>query len=267
MKITIIVSTYNRADALKKVLCGLLNQTVFPKEIIIADDGSDDKTKDMIKIFGKNQICPIYHVWQEDNGFRLAEIRNKAINRSSGEYIILLDGDCIPEKHFIEDHVLLASKGCFFQGKRVLVNKKIATSFSYKQANLKFKLLWQAILNNISNAHHIFRIPFFPVGFKKKISGIRGCNMGFFKKDLIAVNGFNQDFTGWGREDSEIVVRLYNLGLKRKEHPFMAICFHLWHNEGNKNDLTINDEILEKAKASKNYFCTNGLISNDDKIK
>jgi len=268
MKTTIIITTYNRPDALKKVLDGFLNQTLPPIEIIIADDGSGDETKKVVKNFLNKPAYPVYHVWQKDNGFRLAEIRNKAINHSLGEYIILIDGDCIPEKHFIEDHISLASKGYFFQGKRVLVNKKITNTFSCRQIALKGQLLWQALSGNISNAHHIFRMPFFPASSKKSLSGIRGCNMGFFKDDLITVNGFNQDFIGWGREDSEIVVRLYKFGIKRKEHPFMAICFHLWHDEGNRTNLTVNDEILEKTKKSKNYFCTNGLINkNDNKNK
>ena len=260
MKTTVIVTTYNRPEALEKVLEGLFNQTLPPGEIIVADDGSGSETKNVVKISSDRPGCPVHHVWHEDLGFRLAEIRNKAINRSLGEYIISIDGDCVPEKHFIEDHVAFAKKGYFFQGKRVLVNRKFTDSFSYKDADSGVKLLWQALLGNISNAHHIFRIPAFPAGSKTSLGGVRGCNMGFFREDLVAVNGFNQDFTGWGREDSEIVVRLYNYGLKRREHPFRAICFHLWHEENNRESLALNDEILEKATKSGSYICANGLI-------
>ena len=84
--------------------------------------------------------------------------------------------------------------------------------------------------------------------------------MGFFRDDIFAVNGFNQDFIGWGREDSELAVRFFKYGLMRRSHPFMAICFHLWHKENERGRLDINDKILEKAIYSKGYICSNGLV-------
>ncbi|MDY0221981.1 MAG: galactosyltransferase-related protein, partial [Desulfobacterium sp.] len=82
---------------------------------------------------------------------------------------------------------------------------------------------------------------------------------GFFREDLFAVNGFNQDFKGWGREDSELVARLYNYGLRRREHPFMAVCFHLWHLENDRENFMKNDALLNETILSGEYFCKNGL--------
>ncbi|RLC19011.1 MAG: glycosyl transferase family 2 [Deltaproteobacteria bacterium] len=261
MKTSVIVTTYNRPGALKRVVHGLLLQTRLPDEIVIADDGSSKKTQDLVKGFiHSSGLCRITHVWQEDKGFRAARIRNLAIQNTTGEYIISLDGDCIPEAHFIEDHLKLAKKGFFFQGKRVLVEKKLSKSFAFEDTKLKMKLIRHSFKNKISNAHHIFRVPFFPVKESNKLSGIKSCNMGFFRKDLYAVNGFNQEFTGWGREDSELAVRLYNLGLKRREHPFMAICFHLWHDENDKTRMEINDGLLKEQMASKQITCKNGIM-------
>ena len=259
MKISVIVPTYNRPDALKKVLDGLACQTRPPHEIIIADDGSTQETARMLDAYGNRSDVPVHHVWQADEGFRLSRIRNKAILKACGDYLIMLDGDCIPEKHFVEDHLSLAEKGCFFQGKRVIVNQKSEPQFTFVDMDSFARRLVHAIKLDISNYHHILRIPFWPAHRTPKLSGIRGCNMGFFRQDLVAVNGYNQDIQGWGREDQEIVVRLYKYGLTRKENPFKAICYHLWHRENSRNNLEKNDRILENAVASAAFFCESGL--------
>lgn len=263
MKVAVIVSTYNRPDALKKVLEGLMIQTHHPDEIIIADDGSTDDTKEMLGPYLRNKDVQINHVWHEDKGFRLAEIRNRAILKSSSKYLVFLDGDCIPEKHFVEDHLSLAQKGFFFQGKRVIVSEKGSQTFTSQDIASLPGLLKHVVSSTISNSHHIIRIPFFPSYTTSKLSGIRGCNMGFFKEDLLSVNGFNQAFKGWGREDSEIVVRLYQYGIKRKEHPFRAICYHLWHEENERQALDQNDQLLETTIESGRYYCNTGIKKNE----
>ncbi len=259
MKVSVIVPTYNRPKALKKVLDGLVNQTRLPHEIIIADDGSTQETARVLAPYLAQSDNLVHHVWQKDKGFQAARIRNKAILKSTGEYLLLLDGDCIPERHFVADHLDMAEEGCFFQGKRVLVNQTIVHRFDHRDMESFFKLMCHVMTAGISNSHHVLRIPFFPPYKVEKLSGVRSCNMGLFKKDVEAVNGFNHDFTGWGREDSEFVIRLFRYGLKRKENPFKAICYHLWHPENSRNNLGKNDKILEKAIASKFSFCDSGL--------
>ncbi|WP_457553713.1 glycosyltransferase family 2 protein [Desulfobacula sp.] len=263
MKISVIITTYNRPDALKRVLDGLFFQSRLADEIIIADDGSENSTEAMLQPYLGHARIQIKHVWQEDMGFRAARIRNMAISESSGDYLILLDGDCIPEKHFIKDHLGLAQKGYFFQGKRVIVDKSVEKRFNHKTCNSKKTLITHAFKKEISNSHHIFRIPFFPSYTTAKLSGVRSCNMGIFREDLWAVNGFNHAFEGWGREDTELVVRLFKYGLKRKENPFLAICFHLWHQENKRNDLDKNDKILKKVLESGSFFCKSGLNELD----
>lgn len=260
MKTSLIVTTYNRPDALARILVALENQTRLPDELIIADDGSGPETFEKIAAFLSNPPYEMYHVWQEDRGFRAARIRNKAIRKATGEYIIFLDGDCIPHPRFVEDHLLLAKNGFFIQGKRVLVSRRLSSDFSYKDILSILKLFRFLLSGDISNAHHLVRLPGFPAFSSRRLSGIKSCNMGLFKKDIVAVNGFNQDFEGWGREDSELAVRLYHYGLKRKEHPFLAICFHLWHEEHDRKQLITNDQLLMKAIQSKEHFCPNGLV-------
>jgi glycosyltransferase involved in cell wall biosynthesis len=260
MNISVIVTTYNRPDALKKVLDGLGQQTVLPDEVVVADDGSGPQTKEMIHTLQGESPYPLHYVWQEDKGFRAARIRNKAILHAQGDYLISLDGDCIPTKYFIADHRRLAARGTFFQGKRILVKKSLASAFTYKDANSVMALLKYALTNRIRNSHHILRITHFPATLSTRLDGIKSCNMGFFRDDLFAVNGFNQDFVGWGREDSELARRLFAYGLKRKGHPFMAICFHLWHEENKRDRLGINDELLRTAVLGNGYICNNGLV-------
>jgi len=261
MKVSVIVTTYNRPEALKKVLDGLMNQTLPPREIIIADDGSTRETAQMLAPYLAQSDIPMHYVWQEDKGFRAARIRNRAILKSTGEYLLLLDGDCIPQRHFVADHLGMAEEGCFFQGKRVLVNQKIVDWFDHREMASFFKLMVHVMTAGISNSHHVLRIPFSPSYKVKKLSGVRSCNMGLFKKDVTAVNGFNHEFTGWGREDSEFVIRLFRYGLKRKENPFKAICYHLWHRENSRKNLELNDGLLEKTHQSTAYFCELGLSS------
>lgn len=260
MKISVIVTTYNRPDALARVLDGLHHQLRPADEVVVADDGSGEQTAKVVHQFDATFSGRLHHVWHEDRGFRAARIRNIAIRESTGDYLVLLDGDCIPERHFVGDHGVLAEPGFFFQGKRVLVKKRLSRVFDHQDANTLRNTLLFALRREISNCHHILRLPRFPAYVRTGLRGVRSCNMGVFRQDLYAVNGFNEDFVGWGREDSELVVRLYKRGLKRKEHPFMAACFHLWHEDNDRGRLRENDALLIRAIESKQYACTNGLV-------
>ncbi len=260
MKVSLIITTYNAPQFLEKILQSIFKQTLLPYEVIIADDGSDERTANLIKKYQQSFPVPLLHVWHEDKGFRAAKIRNEAIKASSGNYIVFLDGDCVPDKNFIFDHVKLAEKGFFVQGKRILLDKQISSKFTIESIDSFFKKLKLFFSPKISNRHHLLRFSFFPAIKNTKLKGIKGCNMGVFKEDLLAVNGFNEDFVGWGREDTEIVVRLYKYGLKRKEHLFRAICFHLWHPPRSKENLNKNDRLLKRSIESDTYLCSNGII-------
>ena len=259
MKISVIITTYNNPFYLEKVLYGLRNQKRSPDELIVADDGSGKDTAKVIKTFSETVPFPVMHVWQENKGFRAAKIRNKAINRSSGEYIIFLDGDCIVNRHFISDHIYLAERNSFIQGKRILVKKKAVGFFNCEHANSIRNLFDLALHGKISNIHHLIRFPYDLHIHNRKLKGIKSCNMSFFKSDLLAVNAFNEDFIGWGNEDSELACRFFIYGLRKKIHPFMAICFHLWH-PANYPVNNKNKELLKATIAAKESFCQNGLL-------
>lgn len=257
-KTSVIISTYNRPHYLSKVLDGFLHQTLPPDEIIIADDGSKDDTKELIEEYKRKSKIPIIHVWHEDDGFRLAQIRNKAIAKSTGDYIIFCDDDSIPDIHFVEDHCKYKMQGSFIQGHRVLLGKSISEYITYKNCNF-FSLLKFVLTREVKNISNALRLPMPLIRISQGLKGIRGCNMSFYKKDLLLVNGYNEDMVGWGREDSELAVRLYNNGIKRKDVKFRLCVYHLYHDEFPKSRLHKNDEILLETLKKHITYCRNGI--------
>lgn len=259
MQISLIITTYNWPDSLELVLKSVESQTFLPYEVVIADDGSGNDTRKLINKFQEKSKLKIIHSWQKDFGFRVSKSRNKAILRSKGEYIILVDGDMILHHDFVKDHVLNSQKGYFVQGTRVLLSKNKTTKImSQKKINLTFFTLG---LKNRKNAIHS---KFLSLIFKKinsHIRGIRSCNMGFYRDDFFNINGFNNDFEGWGREDSELAIRFINSGILRKNIRFNAIQFHLWHNENLRESLERNNLILEGAISNSSKWCKNGITS------
>jgi glycosyltransferase involved in cell wall biosynthesis len=262
LNVSLVVTTYNNPSALRKVVESLGNQTRLPDEVLIADDGSDENTASLVKDLSERAHSPIFHVWQEDKGFRAAKIRNEAIKRSKGNYVILLDGDCIVNRYFISDHLSLAEKGCFIQGKRMHVHRRAVTDFHHGYANSPLTLLKMALTGTISNVHHLIRLTGCPAVKNRKLKGIKSCNMSFFKEDILAVNGFNEDYVGWGNEDSDLACRFFNYGLLKKVHQFMAVCFHLSHPT-NKTMIGGNKQLLVTALSTKGFFCKNGLVKKN----
>jgi len=259
MKVTLIITTYNSPSLLGLCLESIKNQTVAIDEVIIADDGSANETKDLITSYNKGSNIEIIHSWQNDKGFRVARSRNNAILKSSGDYIVLIDGDMILHSNFIQDHIINAEHGFFVQGSRVLLSEK-QTKKSLIQNKIKFSFLSLGLMNRKNAVHSQFLSKTF---IKKKdyINGIRSCNMAFYLKDCLNINGFNNDFVGWGREDTEFVVRLINSGVKRKNIRFCAIQYHLWHDENNRESLKTNNLILEAAIKNNIQWCENGIKS------
>ncbi|EJW97477.1 lipooligosaccharide biosynthesis glycosyltransferase, partial [gut metagenome] len=190
--ISLIVSTYNWPQALNLCLQSILAQSILPDEIVIADDGSKSDTLSLINETKKTSAVPILHVWHEDKGFRLTVIRNKAIAQCSKDYIIQIDGDVILHKDFIKDHIRFAQKGSFVTGSRVIIEKELAERLLSTQSYQVsiFTKGTHSILNGI-------RLPFLsPLQEKYRhddILYVRGCNMAFWREDLIKVNGYNED--------------------------------------------------------------------------
>ncbi|MFQ3573323.1 MAG: glycosyltransferase family 2 protein [Thermodesulfovibrionales bacterium] len=258
-EISIIITTYNNPEYLKRVLGCFFKQILNPFEIIIADDGSTGDTRALVADFASRSPFEIIHVWHEDMGFRAAKIRNEALKVCRGQYVILLDGDCLVDRHFVSDHQRLAERGFFFQGKRVLIDRVMSQTIDEKVINSKrFDLFISALKGHIKNSHHLIRMPLIPAIRNRLLKGTRSCNLGGFVDDFFAVNGFDERFIGWGYEDSEFVSRLFKYGLKRKEHPFMAVCYHLWH-EQSKKDNEQNLALLRSSIDEGGYYSRFGI--------
>ena len=194
---------------------------------------------------------------QKDKGFRVAKSRNKAIVKSSGDYIILLDGDVILHRKFIQDHINNAQANYFVQGSRVLLTED-ETNKILDSKKISFSFFSSGLKNRKNAIHSNLMSKFFSTK-KNYIHGIKTCNIGFYKQDCININGFNNDFEGWGREDSEFIVRLLNSGINRKNVHFNAIQFHLWHKDNSRESLERNNLILKEAINNRIKWCDNGI--------
>lgn len=254
MKVTLIISTYNSPNMLRLCLMSVAKQTVMPDEIIIADDGSTDETRKLIEEMAKSLPCPVKHAWQEDRGFRLAESRNNALRMCQGDYVVFIDGDIIMERHFIEDHKRLAEKGFFVVGSRSKLSAQ-ANNRLFNKRNPNIHRFSKGVKNRF-NAIYMPWLSFYTKNmYKKEWDKGRGANMAMFMSDLKAVNGFDSDMVGYGLEDTDIIVRLVNLGLRRKWAKFQAIEFHLYHKEKSfaKENRPLLDGNNRKVK------CKNGI--------
>ena len=257
MRVSLIITTYNWPESLFLVLKSVENQKIVPEEIIIADDGSTVETKEMIGKFRRESELNIIHSWHEDIGFRAAKARNKAIAKSSGDYIILIDGDIILHPKFIQDHVNNAKFGYFVQGSRVLLTHDFTEQLIISQ-KISFSFFSRGMQSRKNAIHSNFLSKIFSTN-RNSLRGTRCCNIAFFKQDCINVNGFNNEFEGWGREDSEFVVRLLNIGLKRKNVRFNAVQYHLWHKDTDRKYLDFNNQLLHKSIEHKLKVCTKGI--------
>ena len=257
MRLSLIITTYNRPDALLLVLRSIEGQITLPYEVIIADDGSTNDTKEVVTSFQEMSDIRVIHSWQADSGFRAAKSRNKAISQSNSDYIILIDGDVILHPEFINDHINNAQSSYFVQGSRVLLTQD-KTKQALDQQKINFSLLSNG-LKNRKNAIHSNSLSRLFSNKKNTLRGIRSCNLAFFKQDFISVNGFNNEFEGWGREDSEFIMRLLNRGINRKNIRFNAIQFHLWHHENKRDSLEKNEAILQNTINNQIKWCDSGL--------
>jgi len=257
--VSLIVSTYNWPEALNLCLLSIQKQKLLPDEVIIADDGSGEETRLLIERFQRDFPVPLVHVWQPDEGFQLSRIRNKAIARASQGYIVQIDGDLILERHFIQDHVAFRKEGSFVSGTRVQMSSVLSKRI-LEDPNVRPSIFSKGI-KNFSNCFRISVVSqFLAERYKSDDPAyVRGCNMSFWKSDLEKVNGYNEAIVGWGREDSELAIRLINKGVTKKVLKFGAVAYHIFHKEVLRDALALNDNILKNSIANKLTICRAGL--------
>lgn len=262
--ISVIVTTYNRPDALVAVLRGLKRQSERNFEVLIADDGSKDETQRAIAAEAAGSPVPIRHLWQADEGFRAAAARNKGIAAARGDYLIFLDGDCVPQRDFVARHRALAEPGRTVTGSRILLSE------SFTEAALAGGLdaaelggwLRHRLRGEVNKL-----LPFFlrlPDGAWRHREGfawrrIKSCNLATWKSDALRVNGFDETFAGWGHEDADFVLRLLNAGVKRKDGALATEVLHLWHKEAQRDRESINRQRVAERQRDGSVRAAQGI--------
>jgi hypothetical protein len=233
----------------------------MPDEIIIADDGSGKETKELVDTYRLKFKVPLLHIWQPDDGYQLAKIRNKAFAAASKDYIIQIDGDLILHRYFIYDHLRVCNDGTFVTGTRALLDEEISKQL-LDSGDHRFS---KKNLAKVEKVHNALRIKAFSLvayhfqGSEKSMYKVLGCNMAFWKKDLLKVNGYNEEFVGWGKEDNDIAIRLTNSGVKQKFLKFGAIVYHLYHKETARDLKEINEKLFKKSIANKKSYIEKGI--------
>ena len=262
---SLIITTYNWPEALALVLDSVADQVWRPDEVIIADDGSTEETKALIEDLKKRYPIPLHHVWQEDKGFRAARIRNKAALHATGEYLIFIDGDCLLPQHFIERHQQLIRRGYFVAGNRILLSEPFTEKLISQPFSLWKKSFWQWTTHFLQrDMNRWVALLSFPLGplrkwQPKRWEGVKTCNLGLWKNDLVHINGFDESFIGWGYEDSDLVVRLIKSGIFRLDGRMACNVFHCWHPESARKFAKANWDRFVERKSSQNFFAKIGL--------
>jgi len=248
--IAVIISTYNKPDDLACVLEAYRFQTDKNFSIYVADDGSTEETALLIKAIAKGFPVPVHHIWHEDRGFRLSEIRNRALSAVSEPYVLITDGDCIPLPALVASHRNLCRQGSFLTGSRLLLNQRYSDIIRKQKIDpgslTSLRTLFSLRVKYAINRFWPALIPSFTGRESNKLGGLRGCHMSFWLKDLKTINGYDQSFTGWGREDSDITARLFHAGVKRR-NLYGTPLLHLWHKEFSRDQLHNNDAMLQAS--------------------
>lgn len=266
--VSVVITTYNRSDALLAVMAGLVLQTDRNFEVIVADDGSREEHRQAILESSAARELRVVHVWHPDIGFTASQVRNLGVAAAKGRYIIFLDGDCVPEVDFIARHKALAQAGFFVNGSRVLLSpqftQRVLAGSEPVCGRSSFYWIKQRLLGRASKLSHLLRLPDGIWRLTRKFSwkGIRSCNMGLWRADFERVDGFDESFVGWGHEDADFVLRLYHSGVVRKNGFCATEVFHLWHQEANRNNASQNAQIVKERVKSDVTRSTLGYSKN-----
>ena len=248
--ISVIVTTYNREDALAASLRSLRGQTDADFEVIVADDGSGPATAALIETVKSVIGHRVVHVWHEDKGFRAGEIRNRAVLASRGDYIVFLDGDCIVRPDFVAIHRRLAERCCFVTGNRILLSRELTAQVLRDGLTPETwgcaTWLGKRLSGGVNRLSALLKLPLGPLRRlrAKQWKGARSANLAIWRGDLVTVDGYDADYAGWGKEDSDIIVRLLRAGVTRKDGSFATGVIHLWHAEADRSALPENERKL-----------------------
>lgn len=260
MRLALIVTTYERPDALAQVLRSVAHQTSPPDELLVADDGSGPATRAVVEGFASGSAFPVMHLWLAHDGFQAGRMRNRAIEATSCEYIVLIDGDMLLHPAFLADHRRAAARGRYQQGCRVLLDPQATARALVSGDAPGFSAAGLGVRRRFYAVH----APAFirPLGqAANALLAVKACNQGFWREDLVRANGFDEDLSGWGAEDKELCARLDNAGVRRRSILFGAIAFHLHHPAADRSANDRNLAALARTRATGRTRCEHGIVT------
>ncbi len=270
-KLSLIISVYNDVKALDLVLTAVNTQTFRAFEVIIADDGSGNEMQKFIHAhLTKDRTYKLVHIYQEDKGFRKNKILNEAIKKSATNYLVFIDGDCVPHSNFLKEHYENIQNNTVLCGKRVNLSKRLSDELTRNSIldgsfeKVTFKHFYDSWRNKKIRSTYveeglIVKSKFLRKIFLKDEPHIVGCNFSLHKKLLEKINGFDENYTGPGiGEDSDPEFRLRLIGTEFQSLRNLAVLFHLYH----KKTFGSNQNLLyfQEVQKDKQYRCRNGIM-------
>lgn len=276
--VTLLITTYNWERALELVLASVERQSHPPDEVIVADDGSKQATADVIEKAQQTHHIPIRHLWHPDEGFRRSRILNTGIAAAKGDYIIQLDGDMVLHKHFVADHLRYARVGTFLQGMRLRMTEK-GTQRLLNGGRPRFGWFADAYYRDnddkrtyhFGRRHHSLRIPWLARIKLGRPGHPMGCNVSYWRNDVININGYDERMIGYGSEDLEFDVRMRNSGLQRCQLKFAGLALHLEHADALGSDPSDpnlpNNKLLYATEDKHLIRCQHGIDEHLNKHK
>jgi glycosyltransferase involved in cell wall biosynthesis len=260
MRLSVVVLSFKRPDALALVLRGLLLQRVLPLEVVVTEDGAEEETRRCVERARATFPVQLVHLTQEHAGPRMARARNRGIAAARGDYLVFLDGDMVPGRQFLADHKDFARPGAFAQGSRALASEACTRKLlSAGRTEVS------PLMRGLTRRHNLLRAPLLRDAWgrpQRRRDGAKSCNLAFWRDDLLALNGFNEGMEGWGLEDAELVQRAFHLGLWRRDLRMGATAVHLWHPPHTLAADNPNWAVLREVEALGVVRCRLGLADH-----
>jgi glycosyltransferase involved in cell wall biosynthesis len=253
---SLIVSTADNPSALDLVLEGLSRQTVAAHELLIADDGSDAQTLAVIEKWRPHFRGRVERFWFPHEFYRRSVAQNAAVRAATGEYLIFLDGDCVPHRRFIADHLRHAERGAFVQGRRGGIRARQVRQLTGSRIR-PVRLFLRGQLYGLSRS---VRRPWAQVTVSPDCF-IQGSNFAVWRDDFFRVNGYDETIVGHVYADTEFAARLSNAGLRCKKVVGQLIVFHLDHPRVVRYLTAANERILERTRREKRIRCEVGVTN------
>jgi glycosyltransferase involved in cell wall biosynthesis len=259
MRLALAITSYERPDALAAVLASVARQSLLPDEIVVADDGSAPPAQAAVAGLVAALPLPARLVSQPHEGFRAARLRNLAIAAASAEYLVFVDGDMVLHPEFIADHARHARRGFYTQGVRARSDAILTAELLASPG--RFPTPFEAGLGGLRRAYLLHSIALARASRRvaNGLIAIKSCNQGFWRADLLKVNGFNEDIVGWGPEDKELCARLEHAGVQRQTLLFGGNAVHLHHAPASREFLPRNLALLAETRRTRRVRCEHGV--------